>query len=99
MIQNKTNINKTCATDSVGYVLGRFTNLFDTLAMDYAVFNDLGFVRPEMWNGVVEVMRIFLASQAPSVTWRARPGRTLRTRTYLTTITQCRLPDNNSGNG
>ena len=62
LIQNKTSIKKTCATDSVGCVLGRFTNLFNTLAVDYAVFDDFGYIRPEMWNGVVEVMKIFLAS-------------------------------------
>ena len=42
--------------------MGRFTKLFNTLAVDYAVFDDLGYVRPEMWNGVVEVMKIFLSS-------------------------------------
>ena len=42
--------------------MGRFTSLFNTLATDYAVFDEYNYVRPEMWIGVVEVMKIFLSS-------------------------------------
>ena len=42
--------------------MGRFTSLFNTLATDYAVFDEYNYIRPKMWIGVVEVMKIFLSS-------------------------------------